>query len=544
MKMKRNLPLRGIVLALALTVALSVTALAANLPFTDVPAGAWYEQDVKFAYDSGLVNGKSATTFAPNSNMTYAEAVKLAACMNQKYNTGSVTLTNGSPNWYDSYVNYCKVNGIISKDYSWSSPATRAGYMEIFANCLPSAALAPMNSVQTGSIPDVSASHPQADAIYKLYRAGILQGVDDTGACSPNNPIKRSEVSAILTRMMDSSTRKSFSLGEKEYPPTVTTIGSLGKTTEEGTPVTMSVSASSEQGTLTYQWQKGSGSSFYNVYDSSAGISGSTSSTLTYTPSLSDNGASFRCVVTNNTAGKTYTANSGTFTLTVTEKVVPIKEVTPQTEPSVSVKDIPWKAAGVDGSGNPIVLDTTVKQYTYTFSTVPTCYDEIIQYKLDTPYKTMALAFLAFRAWTPDNPTDCYEMMNYLTNTAARKADGTVYQFSEYNFWTQFMKDRMMQNTKYRFIGNAYLGGATPSNNYTPSTPVTVTLRESTYVPYKAAEGNSPELYQVLISIPGADSERYSLLYKDSRNGDWKFFSDNWKGLLADVKTPAIDSLY
>ena len=28
--------------------------------------------------------------------------------MNQKYNTGSVTLANGSPNWWDSNVVYAK----------------------------------------------------------------------------------------------------------------------------------------------------------------------------------------------------------------------------------------------------------------------------------------------------------------------------------------------------------------------------------------------------------------------------------------------------
>ena len=58
---------------------------AADLPFTDVSTSAWYYNDVKSAYDTGLINGMDATTFAPESNMTYAQAIKLAACMNQKY---------------------------------------------------------------------------------------------------------------------------------------------------------------------------------------------------------------------------------------------------------------------------------------------------------------------------------------------------------------------------------------------------------------------------------------------------------------------------
>ena len=186
---------------------------AADLPFRDVAADAWYYGDVKGAYETGLINGMDATTFEPESNMTYAQAVKLAACMNQKYNTGSVTLTNGSPNWWDSYVTYAKEKNIINKDYDWNSNATRAGYAEIFAKALPDEALKGKNSIADGYIPDVSISHPQATAIYKLYRAGILAGNDEIGTFSPERSIKRSEVSAILTRMMDESARKELTLG-------------------------------------------------------------------------------------------------------------------------------------------------------------------------------------------------------------------------------------------------------------------------------------------------------------------------------------------
>ncbi|MBQ1334093.1 MAG: hypothetical protein IIY34_01960, partial [Clostridia bacterium] len=109
-------------------------------------------------------------------------------------------------------------------------------------------------------------------------------------------------------------------------------------------------------------------------------------------------------------------------------------------------------------------------------------------------------------------------------------------------YWRDTLRDRMMQNTKYRYIGNAYLGGATPKNNYTPSKTITVTLRQSVYDPYKAEAAESPELKQVLIHIEGADNDRYALLYQDQR-GDWRFFGDNWMGLLADVQKPDMDVL-
>ena len=194
-----------------LTFTLTVTAASTAFPFTDVPASQWYYNDVKIAYETELINGKTATTFEPDSYLNYAEAVKLAACMHQLYSTGSVTLANGSPSWYQSYVDYAKTNGIISKDYDWLGSATRAGYMEIFANALPDSALAAVNSIPDNSIPDVNMTHPQSAAIYKLYRTGILQG-DAAHNCLPASNIKRSEVAAILTRMMNEGARVKFSI--------------------------------------------------------------------------------------------------------------------------------------------------------------------------------------------------------------------------------------------------------------------------------------------------------------------------------------------
>ena len=212
--MKRTRKILGIGLSvLMILAAVPAVSFGAALPFQDVPSGEWYYNDVKIAYETGLINGMDATTFAPKSDMTYAQAVKLAACMHQKYTTGSVTLANGSPDWWDSYVDYAKNNNIIYKDYDWNSPATRAGYVEIFAYALPEEALKEINTIADGYIPDVGSTHPQATEIYKLYRAGILNGRDEIGTFTPDDNISRAEVAAILTRMMNESARKSLIVG-------------------------------------------------------------------------------------------------------------------------------------------------------------------------------------------------------------------------------------------------------------------------------------------------------------------------------------------
>ena len=204
--------LLSLFLVLLLSLGLTTMVSAAGLPFLDVPENAWYYSDVAKSYERGFINGRDETHFAPEANLTYAEAVKLAACMNQEYTLGSVDLGGSNP-WYQDYVDYCYAEGIITKDYPWGEQATRAGYVEIFAHALPEQALAERNEIPDGAIPDVSDSHPQASEIYLLYRAGVLTGSDDIGSFNPSNNIRRCEVAAILTRMMDESARKDVQLG-------------------------------------------------------------------------------------------------------------------------------------------------------------------------------------------------------------------------------------------------------------------------------------------------------------------------------------------
>ena len=66
-------------------------------PFADVKKDAWYHDEVVKAVDTGIINGKTPTEFKPDDFLTYAEALKLAACMNQVYLNGEVTLKAGEP---------------------------------------------------------------------------------------------------------------------------------------------------------------------------------------------------------------------------------------------------------------------------------------------------------------------------------------------------------------------------------------------------------------------------------------------------------------
>ena len=342
--------LLSLLLTLALVLGLASTALAAN--FSDVPSGSWYAKDVYKAVDTGLINGYPDNTFGPDKNMTYAEAIKLAAVMYKIATTGSNEFETSSP-WYKAYADYAKNVGVISKDYDWNKPATRAGYMEIFSKAIPDhvssagmKALVQINNIADNSIPDVSMSHPQAAAIYKLYRAGIVQGSDTQHNCNPDSNIKRSEVAAILTRMMNAGDRLSFSLGEQTEELKITSQPK-DATVNVGGNATFSVAASGGKAPYTYEWRKIRPDGveidiFGDSYD------GKNSATLTVkNSSMSyDNGAKYFCIVTD-AEGKKVTSSKAT--LTVKEEAAELKITTQPANTTANVGETAKFTVAVTG---------------------------------------------------------------------------------------------------------------------------------------------------------------------------------------------------
>ena len=185
--------------------------------FKDVASDTWYAGSVKKAYELGLVKGSSATSFSPPGTMTLAEVITLACRLHSIYTTGTASFEQTDV-WYQVYVDYALANKIIDAPYTnYTTLATRSEFAKILSKALPEDALYEINRVDDNAIPDVSSTAVNAEAIYLLYRAGILTGSDNYGSFQPNSSITRSEVAAIVTRMADRSLRKNISLTRTFY---------------------------------------------------------------------------------------------------------------------------------------------------------------------------------------------------------------------------------------------------------------------------------------------------------------------------------------
>ena len=181
--------------------------------FSDVSEDAWYGYNggkyIATVYEYGLMVGNSSGTFNPFGSMSIAEAITIATRMHNYYMTGQqleFVPIPGEP-WYMGNVWYAVHNGMIALDSfdSFTQAATRAEMAYIFCLALPPAELPPQNTVN--ALPDVNSETRYYEAIFMLYRAGILEGASGTAAFRPDDNITRAEVAAIVSRMILPTTR-------------------------------------------------------------------------------------------------------------------------------------------------------------------------------------------------------------------------------------------------------------------------------------------------------------------------------------------------
>ena len=215
MKAKR---MAAVLLAAALTI--PCWNLGAKAAFSDVPSNAWYAQDVAAAERSGILQGTGNGRFSPDGNLTLAQAITMAA-RTYAYERGETIPKTGGSTWYSDFLQYANDKGICAIGEfgaAYDNFCNRLTMAKLFARVVPESTATQRNDVTT--LPDVQ-SVSENQAVFTLYQLGILTGSDKYGTFHPYQYIKRSETAAILNRLLDPDTRKSFTL---EEAPTVEQI--------------------------------------------------------------------------------------------------------------------------------------------------------------------------------------------------------------------------------------------------------------------------------------------------------------------------------
>jgi hypothetical protein len=193
------------------------------------------------------------------------------------------------------------------------------------------------------------------------------------------------------------------------------------------------------------------------------------------------------------------------------------------------------KQLASDGKVNEGTELVDVKQAKISFDRLPQDLQElkaIDRTGENGKFLTFALLVCAYKAWKKEDQNTCEAMMRELLNSPTVK---DCYN----NFSKEFVKDRMLQNDKWEYIADAYFDGADNTNGYTPTRPLTITVREFPYLPQTSTMyGTQLSIDKLVTEFKGADSSRNISVYQDPHDNKWYVFSDSYKGLLADIKAP------
>ena len=180
--------------------------------YSDVPANHTFAENAKAGYEYNIMQGYGSS-FGVSSNITRLASIIIACRLNCIYYDGSNHIdTTYSGTTSERYLAYAKDHGILCDFADTSKSATRAEFAAILSSALPDEALPPINTVVDNAIPDVTMDMDYADDIYRLYRAGILNGSDAKGTFYPSSNITRGAACAIATRMCDAALRKSVNM--------------------------------------------------------------------------------------------------------------------------------------------------------------------------------------------------------------------------------------------------------------------------------------------------------------------------------------------
>lgn len=220
-----------------------------SVPFTDTQ-GTWCDDAVQICYETGLMDGKSATSFDPHSSLTYAQIIVIVARLHELLNGGDGKFDAPDPGdaWYQPAVDYLLNLPILAQagDLSglevinpegqlaitlWSmgefdefpsQPCTRYDLVFFLTAILPEDALTPINSIT--ALPDVTGN----SVVLDFYNAGILTGSNEYGTFGGTEYLNRGQAAAMLARIVDPSLRVRFT-----PKPLVLSQALLGKDPDE-----------------------------------------------------------------------------------------------------------------------------------------------------------------------------------------------------------------------------------------------------------------------------------------------------------------------
>ena len=184
-------------------------AVTPTLPFTDVKSGDWFYEAVQYVYDKGMMTGVSADRFAPASTTTRGMIVTILYRLeNEPAVSGGSAFTDvESGAWYANAVTWAAandiVNGTSATTFAPNSPITREQMAAILYRYAAYKGYDVSQKADLSGYTDAASISGYAkDALAWANAQKLITGVTDT-TLNPQGSATRAQVATILMRLCE-----------------------------------------------------------------------------------------------------------------------------------------------------------------------------------------------------------------------------------------------------------------------------------------------------------------------------------------------------
>ena len=155
-------------------------------PFADVKASSWFGKYVIDLYNDGIINGTSATTYAPNNTLTWAAALKLLLVSNGDLKAADAT----GADWSKNAIAKAAELGLVAADLDGTKAISRLEFCQVAAKLNKLA-----ESKTESKFTDFTDGYVMA-----LVYAKVISGMTET-TFEPAASLTRAQIAKILYQL-------------------------------------------------------------------------------------------------------------------------------------------------------------------------------------------------------------------------------------------------------------------------------------------------------------------------------------------------------
>lgn len=155
-------------------------------PFKDVKVSSWFGKYVIDLYNDGIINGTSATTYAPNDTLTWAAALKLLLVSNGNLKAADAT----GADWSKNAIAKAAELGLVAADLDGAKAISRLEFCQVAAKLNKLA-----ESKTESKFTDCTDGYVMA-----LVDAKVIRGMTET-TFEPDASLTRAQIAKIIYQL-------------------------------------------------------------------------------------------------------------------------------------------------------------------------------------------------------------------------------------------------------------------------------------------------------------------------------------------------------